>query len=272
MKLNSIIVGDCLDALKRTCPDSVDLIMTSPPYAEKRRSSYGGVPADGYVNWFLARSEHFHRVLKPTGSFVLNIKAGVSGGERQRYVIELVLKLREQGWLWTEEYVWHKKNSFPGKWPNRFRDAWESCHHFTKEKNFYMDQESVMVPMGDWAKGRLKSLSKKDKSRADSAVGSGFGKNIANWVGRDKAYPTNVIHLATECGNKEHPAAFPLELPTWFIKLFTRPNDLVLDPFSGAGTTCVAAKQLGRNYVGIDISEDFCRKARERLDKIPEAE
>ena len=263
--MNSIIVGDCLNVLPKVQTSSVDLIMTSPPYADKR--SYETTSVAKYVDWFLPRAEQFHRVLKLTGSFVLNIKAGVSNGERQTYVLELVLKLREHGWLWTEEYVWHKKNSFPGKWPNRFRDAWESCYHFTKEKKFYMDQDSVMVPMGDWAVSRLKSLSDKDKRRDPSAVGSGFGKNIGNWVGRDKAYPTNVIHLATECGNKEHPAAFPLELPTWFIKLFTKPNDLVLDPFSGAGTTCVAAKQLGRNYMGIDISTDYCEKARTRLSK-----
>jgi hypothetical protein len=121
-----------------------------------------------------------------------------------------------------------------------------------------MYQESVMVPMGNWAKSRLRNLSETDKRRDNSRVESGFGKNISNWVERTTAYPTNVLHLATECGNKNHSAAFPKSLPSWFIKLFTEPDDIVLDPFLGSGTTCVAAKELGRNYLGIEIQEDYC--------------
>ena len=121
-----------------------------------------------------------------------------------------------------------------------------------------MNQEAVMVPMGDWADARLKSLGKNDVIRFDSQVGSGFGKNITNWIGRDKAYPSNVLHLATECGNKNHSAAFPEALPEWFIKLFTNEGDLVLDPFLGSGTTCAVAKKLIRNSVGIEILADYC--------------
>jgi len=119
--------------------------------------------------------------------------------------------------------------------------------------------------MGDWAKSRLKNLSARDRRRDDSAVGSGFSKNIANWVGRDMAYPTNVLHLATECGNKDHPAAFPIALPDFFIRLFTKTGDLVLDPFIGSGTTAVSAKQLGRKYLGIDILAKNCLVAKKRL-------
>lgn len=124
-----------------------------------------------------------------------------------------------------------------------------------------MYQESVMVPMGDWAKSRLKKLSETDKQRDDSKVGSGFGKNIANWLERSMAYPTNVLHLSTECSNRNHSAAFPKSLPSWFIKLFTKPDDIVLDPFLGSGTTCVAAKELGRNYIGVEIKEEYCNLA-----------
>jgi len=114
-----------------------------------------------------------------------------------------------------------------------------------------------MVPTGDWAKTRLKKLGANDVVRFNSQVGSGFGKNIANWVGREMAYPTNVLHLATECGNKNHSAAFPKELPSWFIKLFTQEDDIVLDPFAGSGTTCMAAYELGRNYVGIELKDEL---------------
>ena len=219
-----VLEGDCKEVLGTIADASIDLIVTSPPYADRRSKTYGGIRPDDYVDWFLPRSAEFYRVLKPTGSFILNIKEKAENGERHTYVIELILALRQQGWLWTEEYIWHKKNCYPGKWPNRFRDAWERCLHFTKSRKFKMNQEAVMVPMGDWAKPRLKSLGENDVIRYDSQVGSGFGKNIANWAGREMAYPTNVLHLATECGNKKHSAAFTIALPEWFIKLFTDPR------------------------------------------------
>lgn len=121
-----------------------------------------------------------------------------------------------------------------------------------------------MVPMGDWAKSRLKKLSNTDKVRDNSKVGSGFGKNISNWLNREKAYPTNVLHLATECNNKNHSAAFPEELPEWFIKLFTKKEDVVLDPFMGSGTTLDVASKMQRNSIGIEIMPEyykmFCEK------------
>jgi site-specific DNA-methyltransferase (adenine-specific) len=125
-----------------------------------------------------------------------------------------------------------------------------------------MYQEEVMVPMGDWAKPRLKNLSNTDKIRDTSKVGSGFGKNISNWLEREKAYPTNVLYLATECNNKNHSAAFPKELPEWFIKLFTKEKDTVLDPFMGSGTTIIAANRMKRNAIGIDIVPEYYEMVR----------
>jgi DNA modification methylase len=266
--VNKIIQGDCEEILKQFPDNSIDLIFTSPPYADQRKSTYGGIKPSEYVDWFLPKTEQFLRVLKPTGTFILNIKERVVNGERHTYVIELILKMRQQGWLWTEEFMWHKKNSYPGKWPNRFRDSWERLLQFNKHKKFNMDQEAVMVPVGDWARDRLANLSETDKTRDESKVGSGFGKNISNWVGRDMVYPNNVIHMATECNNKKHSAAYPIELPAWFIKLFTQRGDIVLDPFIGSGTTAVATIELGRGYVGIDINEDYCELSRQRMSGI----
>ena len=266
--VNQIIRGNCEDVLKKWPDNAVDLIFTSPPYADRRATTYGGVKPGDYVDWFLPKAEQFLRVLKPTGTFVLNIKERTVNGERHTYVIELILKMREQGWLWTEEFMWHKKNSYPGKWPNRFRDSWERLLQFNKHRKFRMYQEAVMVPVGNWAKKRLNNLSETDKKRDESKAESGFGKKVSNWVGRDKVYPTNVIHLATECSNRNHSAAFPEDLPAWFIKLFTQADDVVLDPFIGSGTTAVAAKQLKRNYIGIDTNEEYCRQARQRVLKV----
>lgn len=252
-----LIRGDCADELAGLDENSIDLIITSPPYADQRKNSYGGIHPDKYVEWFLPISEELLRVLKPTGTFVLNIKERVVNGERHTYVIELILAMRRQGWLWTEEFIWHKKNSYPGKWPNRFRDSWERLLQFNKSKKFKMFQEAVMVPMGDWAKIRLSNLSTTDQVRDESKVGSGFGKKVSNWLNRDKAYPTNVLHMATECNNKDHSAAFPESLPEWFIKLFTEEGDWVLDPFMGSGTTIKVAQRMRRNSIGIEILEDY---------------
>ncbi|MEQ9927517.1 site-specific DNA-methyltransferase [Pectobacterium parvum] len=256
---------DCLIALKRLSSDSIDLIVTSPPYADQRKNTYGGISADKYVEWFTPIANELLRVTKSSGSFVLNIKERAINGERHTYVIELILMMRKLGWLWTEEYIWHKKNSYPGKWPNRFRDSWERCIHFTKSKKFNMYQEEVMVPMGDWKNSRLKNMSDTDKKRDESKVGSGFGKKIENWVTRDLAYPTNVLHMATECGNRSHSAAFPESLPEWFIKLFTTEGDTVLDPFSGSGTTLKVAKAMKRNAVGIEILDEYCEITANRV-------
>jgi len=129
-----------------------------------------------------------------------------------------------------------------------------------------MFQDTVMVPIGDWAQERLRNLSETDKKRDNSKVGSGFGKNISNWVGREKVYPSNVLHMATECYNRKHSATFPVALPEWFINLFTEENDLVMDPFNGSGTTCVAAKQLNRRFIGIDTNQEYCDTTRQRLE------
>lgn len=263
-----IYLGDSRDKLKLLPSDSVDLIVTSPPYADQRKNIYGGVHPDKYIDWFLPISEQLFRVLKPKGTFVLNIKERVVNGERSIYVMELIIEMRKQGWLWTEEFIWHKKNCYPGKWPNRFRDAWERLLQFNKKKKFNMYQEEVMVPIGNWANSRLRSLSKIDKTRDNSRVGSGFGKNISNWLGRNKAYPTNVLHLATECGNKNHSATFPASLPLWFIKLFTKENDTVLDPFMGSGTTLIVANQMRRHSIGIDTVPEYCEMVRGQLNQI----
>ena len=135
--------GDCLEVLQGYPDNAFDLIVTSPPYADRRKNTYGGTPPDKYVEWFLPRSAEFLRVLKPTGTFVLNIKEKAENGERHTFVLELILALRKQGWLWTEEFIWHKKNCYPGKWPNRFRDAWERCLQFNKTRRSKMNSTAM---------------------------------------------------------------------------------------------------------------------------------
>lgn len=259
-----IYTGDCLEEMKKIEDNSIDLIVTSPPYADQRKNTYGGVKVDDYVEWWIPRTKEMLRILKPTGSFILNIKEKVVNGERSTYVMELIIAMREMGWLWTEEYIWHKKNAAPGKWPNRFRDAWERLLHFTKEKKFKMNQDAVKVPIGDWS-SRLSNISERDKKRMDSGTKSNVGTRRANWCGKDSVFPDNVLYLPCETHNKGHSAVFPLSIPTWFIKLFTDEGDTVLDPFVGSGTTLVACNQLNRNGIGIEILPENVEVCNKRL-------
>ena len=285
LNTNILYNGDSAKLLadKTKFPDkSVNLIITSPPYADKRKNSYKGVHSAKYVEWFLPITDQLKRVLKDNGSFILNIKEHPSNGERETYVLELILEMKKQGWLWIEEYCWYKKNSFPGKWPNRFRDSWERCLHFTKRKDFKMYQDAVKVPIGDWATKRFKSMSENDFIRYISKNNTHLSKNVSNWLNRKKVFPHNVlvfeeehrlylgnvIETAVDVSNKNHSAIFPIELPMWFIRLFTQENDVVLDPFLGSGTTAVAASLNGRKYLGIELKKEYFDEASKNVNEV----
>jgi len=275
---SAILLAD----LKKFPDKSVNLVVTSPPYADKRKKSYKGVPSTKYVEWFLPITEQLKRVLKDNGSFILNIKEHPSNGERETYVLELILAMKKQGWLWIEEYCWYKKNSFPGKWPNRFRDSWERCLHFAKQKKFKMIQDAVKVPIGDWATKRFKSMNENDFVRHVSKNNSHLARNVSNWLNKKKVFPHNVlvfdeehrlylgnvVETAVDVSNKNHSAIFPIELPTWFIKLFTSEGDIVVDPFLGSGTTAVAAILHGRKYIGIELKKEYFDEATKNINDV----
>ncbi len=263
---------------KRSFPDeSIDLIVTSPPYSDRRSNDYGGVKADKYVEWFLPISSEMYRVLKPQGSLIINIKEHVEDGERQTYVIELILAMKKQGWKWVDEYCWYKKTAFPGKWPNRFRDSFERCLHFTKNKKFFMDQDAVKVKIGDWAEKRFKSMSEVDFINHASKNNKHLNRKVSNWLDKqtvyphnvlvfeEEHYPTNVLEISPVTTDKNHSACFPIELPAWFIMLLSPEGGIVLDPFSGIGTTALAAVLLNRNFKGIEKEEAYKNISEENL-------
>lgn len=257
--------GDCRKLLKNVDSDSVQLAIFSPPYAERRKASYGGVKATDYVQWFVPIAKELFRVLKPTGTMMIDIKEHVENGERHTYVIELIQALRSLGFKWTEQFVWAKSNAMPGRWPNRFRDSWERLLQFNKQRHFDMFQSAVMVKRKESTAKRVEHLSENDCRRMKSQTGSTFGKNMSRWAGREMVYPSNVLYMATETQNKGHSAVFPERLPEFFVKLFTQEGDLVLDPFAGSGTVAVVCKRLNRRFLGMEILPEYVTLAQKRI-------
>ena len=259
-----VIKGDSREELK-AYEGQVDLIVTSPPYADARHKHYDSVHPDEFVDWFLSFHEPFFNALKPTGSFVLNIKDKVIDGVRHRYVWHTIEALCNRGWFSIEDYLWHKTNPMPGYWPNRLRDGWEYCFHLAKSKRPYMNQDGVRKPIGNWVESRMVKLGENDLSRHNSVNESGFGRDLSKWVDKQTVLPSNVLSLALVGKNKGHPAVFPVDLPLFFIKLFCPEGGLVVDPFGGSGSTGLAALSAGRRSVLIDNNEQYCQAAIKRL-------
>ncbi|MDV3294009.1 MAG: site-specific DNA-methyltransferase [Nitrososphaerales archaeon] len=283
-----IIYGDSREVLP-TLSEKASLIVTSPPYADARKSHYDSIAPGDYANWF-AGPEGFHEAfwnaLDPEGSFVLNIKDKVVSGTRNRYVWKTIERLEEKGWKSIDDYLWRKTNPMPGYWHNRLRDGWEYCFHLAKTTRPKMYQEQVKIPIGGWTEARLANLRGKDLKRQNSANRSGFGRDLTYWVNKDKVLPSNVIEteepeeaenvidLPIGIGRDfKHPAVYPVGLPAFFIRLFTRQDkegfsdDLVIDPFGGSGTTGIAAINLHRNSILIDNNKEFCDIAYKRIEK-----
>lgn len=259
-----VIAGDSREKLKQF-HKSVDLIVTSPPYADARKGHYDSIHPDRYVDWFMSFHEPLLHALKPEGSLIINLKDKIIGGVRHRFVWRLIDRLCESGWHAIDDYLWHKTNPMPGYWPTRLRDGWEYCFHLAQSKRPFMNQSAVRQPVGSWVKSRLQRLGKNDLSRHNSVNASGFGRDISRWVGRDTVLPSNVLSLPLVGKNKGHPAVFPVELPEFFIKLLCPPRGLVLDPFGGSGTTAIAALSLGRDAVVIDNNPQYCQIAYDRI-------
>ena len=243
--------------LKSIPSDSVDMVFTSPPYANRRKNSYGGIPEEQYIDWFNGIATEIKRVLKDTGSFFLNIKEHTRNGERSLYVFDLVIHLkRVVGFRFVDTYAWTRQG-YPGAYKGRFKNAWEPIYHFCKG-------DPSRITFNPYAFGTpLKTESVKRAVRTKSKTtrnnsGMGGGGYIthkcieANCLAR----PTNVLYIPNVLNQHSdralHPAVFPLGLAEFFIGSFTDIGDMVLDPFAGSGTVGVACEGLSRRYILIE--------------------
>ena len=275
--------GDCLYELPLHVKSaSVDLIMTSPCYAEQRSV---GISVAEYERWFVDRADQFKRVLKPRGSMIINIKEhceqrGPHKGQRSRYVLDLLYLLMEHGWEWIDTFCWVKTSTYPGDFPNKLKCGWEPLYHFAKQTDIAFYHEQVMQHASEQTIRRAKKQKDKEfrrreaamasspvvneqqssprqrnESYQESATGSGLSRDIESYYSTDGLVrPDNVIVCAPEGRNLGHDSPFPENLPAFFIDLLTQRGDTVLDPFSGSGTTAKVAKDKERNFIAIDMN------------------
>ncbi len=266
-EINKIYQGDSLNLLKNVESNSIDLVITSPPYADlKVYIDNPGILAGDYVDWFIPYCKEIERVIKPTGSFILNINDKVENGFRHPYVFDLISRLhKETGLKMFERLFWNKMKSLPNR--SRFGDRVEYIFWFAKDKNFYFNIDDVRVPYADKSIKRMKNPLKKRFARnEENQVANDYKDWAPNPLG---ALPTTLVTISSEAKRiaDNHVAVYPVELVKYFMKGATKEGDLVLDPFMGTGTTGVACKQLGRNYIGFDLQQEYINVANKRIEE-----
>jgi len=264
-----LICGDCRDhgVVARLFDGArANLVFTSPPYATQREydpsSGFEPVPPEEYSDWFRAVAENVRTVLAEDGAYLLNIKEHAVDGERNLYVKDLVIAHKRQwGWRFVDEFCWRKTdNGVPGGWNNRFKNAWEPVHHFCRQAQIKFRPEAVSHASDD--------VFDYSPDNPKSTSGSGLLGSGPRPRHEGLARPSNVIEVRTESNQGSHSAPFPRALVEFFIKAFSDPGDLVLDPFLGSGTTMAAAHVLDRVGYGIEISPAYCDVILRRIEHL----
>jgi site-specific DNA-methyltransferase (adenine-specific) len=266
MTLNTVIHGDSIPTLS-TLYDAhgefADLLITSPPYAQQRKNAYGGIPEKDYPDWMLSVVRAGMKVLKPTGSFIINIKEHVNDGVRSLYVMETTLRLARE-FRFVDEYIWTKTNPFPTGSKKRLKDGFERCLHFAKTVDYQFFPNNVLAKStSKWA-----GDNERRKNKGAHNTSNGSGMNMSKRITGELVRPSNVLTLPASSLNIAHPAVFPIGLPEFFIKLTTQPGDMIVDPFLGSGTTALADMKLGRKFLGVERNEEYVRLAEIRIGEL----
>lgn len=274
--LGTQLCGDSRELLAVMPPDSVDLIVTSPPFALLRKKSYGNEEQGAYVQWLCEFGQAARRVLKQTGSFVLDLGGAYRRGKpvRSLYNYRVLLKFCDDlDYRLAEEFFWYNPAKLPSpiEWVNkrkiRAKDAVNTVWWFAKSDDPQADVTKVLAPYSQ----RMKMLLK-DPEKFYSPKVRPSGHDIASAFGRGQnggAIPPNLLqipntesnsHYLRACkalGRKSHPARFPADLPRFFIKFLTKPDDTVVDIFSGSNTTGFVAEELGRKWLSMEVDREF---------------
>jgi site-specific DNA-methyltransferase (adenine-specific) len=265
-KAGALFIGDCLPIIRSLPDESIDLVVTSPPYDGQPKYGDGQrYDRAWYEGFFLAITAELLKKLKPHGSFVLNYRSKRHGSERGTIQYELVFWMREQGYLFCEDFVWGKPSPPPGRFNRFLKDAVEYCFQFAKTDDWQFFPKNCLAPARWDAKDRerRKRLAH-NYERVNEPSGQGRKRVQA---GPDMVRPSTLLRLEPEFGPNPtlHPARFPLALPKFFINLLTRPGQIVLDPFGGTGTTAVASEMLERHWLLTEVNPAYVTALPDRL-------
>ncbi len=256
--LGKAVVGDCLAVLREMPSNSVDMVITSPPYDKQPKYGNGEkYERAWYSGFFLEVTAEIRRVLTPRGNFVLNYRSKRHMDERGLLQYELIFWLRDQGFLFCEDFVWGKPSPPPGRFRRYLKDAIEYCFHFAKGPDWQFFPENCLRPARWDAKDRERRRKLAHNYQRVNAP-SGQGRRRVQ-AGPDMVRPSTLLLMEPEFSPNpsRHPARFPLSLPNFFINLLTRPNQMVVDPFGGTGTTALAAEKLNRCWLVTEIDAKY---------------
>ncbi|NJS37513.1 MAG: site-specific DNA-methyltransferase [Brachymonas sp.] len=274
--MGQLYCADSLEILRALPNDSVDLVVTSPPYALHFKKEYGNANQADYVNWLMPFAHEIKRVIKPTGSFVLNIGGAWQPGSptRSLYHYRTLLALVDDvGFDLAQEFFWYNpaKMPAPAEWVNvrriRVKDSVEYIFWLVKDPQAKADNRKVLQPYSEDMKRLIK------RGIKDTVRPSGHVINASFATDQGGSIPSNLI----QCGNNEsnsdyikkskatgtkvHPARFPAELPRFFIEFLTQEGDLVLDPFAGSNTTGQVAQNLSRRWLSVELREEYAKQS-----------
>lgn len=276
----SLFQGDSIEVLRALPGDSVDLIMTSPPFALTRKKEYGNEPVERYLEWFTPFCREILRVLKPTGSFVLDIGGAWVPGVpiRSTYHFEVAIKLVRDGFFLAQDFYWHNPARLPSpaEWVTvrrvRVKDAVNMVWWFSKTENPKADNRKVLQPYSASMITLLKNGYKAALRPSGHDISVNFSKDNGG------AIPSNLISLANtdsnsyylracrERGIKPHPARYPEALVQFFLKFLTDEGDLVIDPFAGSNVTGAACETMSRRWIACEVSADYIEGSTARFD------
>lgn len=262
-----VIVDSCFRVLPGMKADSVDLVMTSPPYDNQSRyNTSEEYPKSWFDGPFLSCCADILRILKPTGSFVLNYRSKRGEVGRGTIQFELVSWMIDLGFIFADDYVWGKPTPPPGIYKRVLKDGFEYCFHFAKSPSWKFFPESCLVPSRVSEEERTyRTTLQPQGDRRTRGPADRSRRRTTSYPA--EVLPSTLLLINPDFGRNpsKHPARFPVALPEFFIKLLTEPGDLVVDPFAGTGTTAVAAEKLNRRWLMIEEQARYIEGLPERL-------
>lgn len=255
MSICQLHSGDCREVLRSIESESVDLVVTSPPYADKRDQHYQTVSERDYPEWTVGWMDEVRPTLKLGASVAMVIRPHIRHGQLSDYMLRTRLALRDAGWIEYEELIWHKVCGMPVGRTDYPRRTWESIHWFGVSSHPFVDAK---------ANGQLSDRIGFNSGKGEGQYIHGLGQSDMV-AGTARCADVARVALGHNEASIDHPAIYPVPLAEWIIRLLSPPDGTVLDPFMGSGSSAIAAMKQGRNFIGIELEQKYVELAQGRL-------